>query len=309
MRGKDIARLLQTKREDVVELDTIKHIGAPASIEKIDPDMGHDLTTPNKNPVLALLESIDRSLAFLAVSSDDTHDGMYPIMRELTAGVAGFLTIEVPHDLPYFLISGIGGGVPRNLTVYRGAARAYPLANIPKGGVGQFTVPFTQTVTIDYDVNATKDELYIYLSARPIAADNASASTTRVAASLLAVEGVALASAARTSSVQSSDIIVPGHRGIALYLSVTTASGTGGLSVTVQGKDPLSGLYANINTPPPAIIAATGATPAYYLIALGASGGAAVQATSAEIPRTIRVNVTAGDATNYVYGVGYALLP
>ena len=55
------------------------------------------------------------------------------------------------------------------------------------------------------------------------------------------VEGTALASAARTANTTSSTLTNYNCRGVKLWLNVTAASGTGGLTLYLQGKDPISG--------------------------------------------------------------------
>lgn len=119
------------------------------------------------------------------------------------------------------------------------------------------------------------------------------------------VEGTALANAARTATANSADITNVNCRGLSVWLNVLLASGTGGLTVRVQAKDPTSGQYYPINTAPAAII-----TTGIFLHAVypGAAGGALTQTTGQPVPRTFRVQVTHGDASSYTYSVGYCLL-
>lgn len=118
-------------------------------------------------------------------------------------------------------------------------------------------------------------------------------------------DGTALASAARTTTTNSSSITNYNASALAIFLNVTVASGTGGLTVRVQGIDPVSGSVIALNAAPTAVTA-IGTT--LYVIGLGASGGGAAQATSAPVPRTWRVAVTHGDASSYTYSVGYSLI-
>jgi hypothetical protein len=117
-------------------------------------------------------------------------------------------------------------------------------------------------------------------------------------------EGTLLASAARTATTVSPDQTNYNHCGVLLYVNVTAASGTGGLTVRIAGKDPATGLYRYLNVAPTAITA-TGS----YQFALSPSvaGGNVAQATSLRLPRTWRVEVTAGDGSSYTYSIGYAL--
>lgn len=120
------------------------------------------------------------------------------------------------------------------------------------------------------------------------------------------VQGTALASAARTATTTSADIVNFNGRGILITLDVTAASGTGGLQVTVRAKDPVTGNYVQQNTAPTAVVA-TGTTG--IIIAIGATGsGALAQVTGQPIPRTFQVRVIHGDASSYTYSVGYCIL-
>ena len=118
------------------------------------------------------------------------------------------------------------------------------------------------------------------------------------------IEGTALASAARTAQTNSSDIITYNANKIYVFLNVTAASGTGGLTVRVQAKDPVSGNYFSINSAPTAV---TSTTSNGYLIGPGVSAGG-TQATSSVLPRTIRIQVQVGDSSSYTYSVGYSLI-
>lgn len=121
------------------------------------------------------------------------------------------------------------------------------------------------------------------------------------------IEGTALASAARTVSTLSADIINYNHSACIAYLNVTSASGTGGLQLQFEGKDPVSGTYRLLNSLPTAIIA-TGITA--YAIGLGVANltSGIAQICGVPLPRTWRIRITAGDASSYTYSVGYALI-
>lgn len=125
-------------------------------------------------------------------------------------------------------------------------------------------------------------------------------------------EGTLLASAARTTSTASSSQTNHGNAGILLWLNITVASGTGGLTLYIQGFDPVSGAAVLLNAAPTAIIA-TG-TYAYELrpgaTTAGAAGtGRVQQRTAASLPRTWRIEVIHGNGSSYTYSVGYALIP
>lgn len=136
-----------------------------------------------------------------------------------------------------------------------------------------------------------------------VAVDNGDGTFSLVAAA--AIEGTALASQARTAQQNSADIANAGCRGIMVFLNVTAASGTGGLTLRIQGKDPVSGTYGNLLSASAAVIA-TGMS-IYIIYPGGSSGG--TQGVSGPLPKTWRISMNVGDATSYTYSVGYCLLP
>lgn len=118
------------------------------------------------------------------------------------------------------------------------------------------------------------------------------------------VEGTALASAARTATTHSPDITNPNGKGVIAYLNVTAASGTGGLTLRYAFRDPLSGVYANVNAAPTPVTAVGGFV---YVLYPGATGGG-TQVTGGPAPRTFRISVFAADGSSYTYSVSYCLL-
>lgn len=117
-----------------------------------------------------------------------------------------------------------------------------------------------------------------------------------------------LASAARTVATQSAAAVNHNCRGAHVTLSVTAASGTGGLQATLQGQDPISGNWYNLNALPTAVIA-TGLTVYEIYPGVGAASGGVTQRTSGAVPNAFRVNVAVGDATSYTYSVAVSLIP
>lgn len=115
--------------------------------------------------------------------------------------------------------------------------------------------------------------------------------------------GQILASAARTTA-QTGTVITKEacDRGLLVYLNVTaTAAGTGGLSVKINGIDPVSGTAAQLNAAPTAVTATGIKT--YVLYPGTTSGG--TQATSCPLPDQFRIDVGVGDSSSYTYSVGY----
>jgi hypothetical protein len=119
-----------------------------------------------------------------------------------------------------------------------------------------------------------------------------------------------LASAARTATTSSSDQTNYNNSTLQCILNVTAVPAvpaTGGLTLKIEGKDPISGNYYTILTAP-AQIQAVGAY--VYEVGLGLSGaaeGGIVKRLAAMLPRTWRATVTAGDSQSYTYSVGSAL--
>lgn len=117
-----------------------------------------------------------------------------------------------------------------------------------------------------------------------------------------AVETVLLPSGARTVQQLLPDLVLPGAKRITLFLNVTVASGTGGLIVTVQGKDPVSGTYYDLNAAPTAVIA-TGLKVYELGPGLGSASGGVTQSTNRLLPKKFRVKVAVGDASSYTYSL------
>jgi len=113
-----------------------------------------------------------------------------------------------------------------------------------------------------------------------------------------------LPSAVRGATTSSEEVTTNTARGVLIFLDVTAASGTGGLQVRLQGKDPASGKWFNLN-PPPAARTAIGQD--VYVLYPGASGAGA-QSISAPLPRTWRLQVVHGDGSNYTYSAGASVL-
>lgn len=126
------------------------------------------------------------------------------------------------------------------------------------------------------------------------------------------LEGTLLASAARTALAQAPVQTNYNGRGVLLFLNVTAASGTGGLSVRLQAVDPLSGTAALANGGP-TLVTATGLYayefyPGGLSAAPSTSAGFVVQRVSCALPRSWSAVVNVGDASSYTYSLGYAVV-
>jgi hypothetical protein len=119
-------------------------------------------------------------------------------------------------------------------------------------------------------------------------------------------ESSVLDSGARTVTTTSGNQINTNSRCVTVFLNVTVASGTGGLTLRIVAVDPASGNSFFLNAAPTAVIA-TG----QYAYVLGSgvtsSGGSIAQATAVPLPKTWRVSVVAGDSSSYTYSVSASM--
>lgn len=117
------------------------------------------------------------------------------------------------------------------------------------------------------------------------------------------IDGTALASAARTASVDSADLTNYNAKGLHLVIDVTAITATPGITVTVQGKDALSGKYYTI------LASASITTVSTTVLKVHPGLTAAANAAANDIlPRTWRVSVVNADADSITYSIGYSLV-
>lgn len=117
-----------------------------------------------------------------------------------------------------------------------------------------------------------------------------------------------LTSAARTVQTQATDQINVGGKGIIVIMRVTVAAGAGGLTLTVQGKDPISGIYYKVS-PAPAAVIATGTFVYQVYPGLGAIVGDVTQNTNGLLPSIWTILVTVGGVQSYTYSVSGIVIP
>lgn len=116
--------------------------------------------------------------------------------------------------------------------------------------------------------------------------------------------GTLLASAARTAAVNSSDKTNKGRaRGVVVIIDITAITDTPVVTVTIQGKDPVSGKYYTI-------LASAGldAVATTVLRVFPGATAAANLAANDSLPSTWRVSVAVADADPATYSIGYSYL-
>jgi hypothetical protein len=120
---------------------------------------------------------------------------------------------------------------------------------------------------------------------------------------------VLLQSAARTvttASVQQHDAV---QQAVRVYLSITAASGTGGLKVFIRGYDKVSGNPCVLNGGGAAAIVAIG-TYCYELMPMASTAvGGVLETVGRLLPSVWDIQTTVGDASSYTYSVSCEVLP
>lgn len=112
--------------------------------------------------------------------------------------------------------------------------------------------------------------------------------------------GTLLVSAARTADAASADQDQSNFGGGHIIVNVTAAV-TSTLTVTIQGKDPISGSYYTIL----AGTALTG-TGMQILKVFPGIAGVAGGSVSDTLPDSWRVNAVKGDASSWTYSIAYS---
>jgi hypothetical protein len=112
-----------------------------------------------------------------------------------------------------------------------------------------------------------------------------------------------LASAARTATTSTSDIVATNARGVRVIINATAKTSTPSVVPTIEVKDPVSGVYT-------AVLTGAAITDAANVQLRVYPGIAAVNNLSANdvIARTFRVTMTAANANALTYSVGVDLL-
>jgi hypothetical protein len=122
--------------------------------------------------------------------------------------------------------------------------------------------------------------------------------------------GSLLPSAVRNAFTQATAVYTHGCKGVTCYLSVTAASGTGGLNVNILAIDPVSGNGPVMNAQFATPIKATGIYGFQIYPGANAPATASMVYTAAALMGNLFIaQVTHGDGSNYTYSLGYVLVP
>jgi hypothetical protein len=116
-------------------------------------------------------------------------------------------------------------------------------------------------------------------------------------------EGTALSSSARSATNNSADLTNYNAKGVVIYFNVSVVPGTDTVTLSVEGKDPVTGNYGVLFT---ATAIATTIQPARYVLYPGASGAGPTGVLAIPIPRTWRIKITHSAGTSFTYAVGYS---
>lgn len=111
-----------------------------------------------------------------------------------------------------------------------------------------------------------------------------------------------LASAARTGSLNSSDFPNYNARGVQVVVDVTLA-GTGSITLTIQGKDSLSGQYYTLLAGAAVVTVSTNVYRVYPGLVVAANAAA-----NDFVPRVFRASIVHNNANTITYSVGASLI-
>jgi uncharacterized membrane protein len=117
-----------------------------------------------------------------------------------------------------------------------------------------------------------------------------------------------LTSGTRTATIATIKQTDAQEQSLRVYVNVSAASGTGGLTVVIRGYDPTSGLPCALTTGGGAIT--TTGIFAFEMMPSSQSASAAVKETVGRaLPYVWDVQIQHGDSSNYTYSVGAEILP
>lgn len=118
-----------------------------------------------------------------------------------------------------------------------------------------------------------------------------------------------LPSATRSAQVSTPFVSNYTLRGLIIVLNVTAASSTGGLSVTLQAQDPVSGTWYAWATLFTTVTTISLNSAVIYPVTFSGLNSAVATKIAAPLPAVWRMTVFVGDSSNYTYSLAINYLP
>lgn len=120
--------------------------------------------------------------------------------------------------------------------------------------------------------------------------------------------GELLALVARTTDAQSADQTNHGWKGVMVFIECTAITASPVLTIIIEAKDPVSGVYFPIATFTNTIVAISSRAFILYPGALEDIVEADIEKQGLPLPSVWRLNVSADDADSCTYSAGYSYL-
>ncbi len=120
--------------------------------------------------------------------------------------------------------------------------------------------------------------------------------------------GSLLALAARTAAVQSADQTNHGWKGVMIFVEATAITATPVLTIVIEAKDPVSGVYFPIATFTNTVTAISSRAYMLYPGALEDLAETDLEKQGLPLPSVWRLSVLVGDADSITYSAGYSYL-
>ena len=127
------------------------------------------------------------------------------------------------------------------------------------------------------------------------------------------VSAVGLASAARTVTTNTADILTRGFNGITAFLNVSAVPGLGGLRVGLALKDPVDGTVRTL-VHSSTLITTTGLFVVQFARGVGSLNGATIPTgqcalAGVQLTSCVQLSVVHTTADSYTYKLNYELTP
>lgn len=185
-----------------------------------------------------------------------------------------------------------------------GAAALNPITMSGTDSSNNVRIPLMASPGDNQNINRSGGTLAT--NALMAAANSISAGTTQFDSWRNNLDTTLLASAARTTTQTSADIITYNGHSVIVTLDVTAITSTCSLTVTINYKDPASGKYILLLSG--AVVAGV-STNVYKINAeLNATAVVANVSAAADLGRILQVVITVGNANSQTYSLGMSLI-